>query len=509
MAQQVQQRYQVLEKLDAGGMAEVFKGKVTSLKGFEKLVAIKRILPDLTKDTRFVRMFLDEAKLSLHLNHTNIVQVFDIGHADNTYFIVMEFVHGVNLKHLLNAYLQRGEIMPVEQAVFIASEMCKGLDYAHHRKGSDGAPLNIVHRDISPPNILISRNGEVKLTDFGLAKAVIQLEKTDPGIVKGKFGYLSPEAAHGEEVDHRTDLFAVGICLWEMLASRRLFLGNTDLETLKQVRRCKITPVSTINPQVPPELEEILARALHQDKRHRYGSAEELGQALTRFLFSYGRAVTTYDVSKQLEKLFGAELLEEKTRRSLPPDATRHMPEATSTPSGGGVIDILIQNEIDKFISIEELEDLTDLNLVGARPLQPEELGASAPGIAPGSLPDIGFEDPRTWSDIIGGGNEGSLEVDVKSGQPSVSHSRPAPPQLGQGAPQLRRPPQPQRTSRPTPAVRPQPPAPSTRAPSPEEEEQAETPSRIAWVIFAVLLFLLLAALSFLIYTLAFQTPAG
>lgn len=494
MSQQVQQRYQIVERLDAGGMAEVFKGKVTSLQGFEKLVAIKRILPDLTKDKRFVRMFLDEAKLSLYLNHTNIVQVFDIGHADNTYFIVMEFVNGVNLKHMLNALLQRGEQMPMEQAVFIAAELCKALSYAHERKNPEGLPLHIVHRDISPPNILISRNGEVKLTDFGLAKAVIQLEKTDPGIVKGKFGYLSPEAASGEEVDHLTDLFAVGICLWEMLASRRLFLGNTDIETLKQVRRCKIPSISTINPNVTPALEQLLQRALHPDKRHRFPTAQALGQALTQFLFSYGKAVTNYDVSTQIERLFGAEKI------NTPPPLARPLPidrtSQVSAPSNHGVIDLLIQTEIDKFISIEELENLTDIGVVGAKPLQAEEISDTPNTI--NSLTDIGFEDPRTWSDVMGD-NEGSIELDPSSGQPTARRPPLAP------APALRPNTQPNPPVRRPPVTRPPANAAQATRPPQDSDEPVETPSRVAWVIFAVLLLLLLAALGFLIFTLAFQ----
>ncbi len=190
MAQQ-QQRYHVIERIDAGGMAEVFKANSTSLQGFEKLVAIKRILPKLAQNERFVRMFLDEAKLSLHLSHTNCVQVFDLGLADNTYFIVMEFVDGVNLKHLIEESRRRNQPMRVEQAAYIGLEICKGLAHAHEKTDQEGHHLAIVHRDISPPNILLSREGEVKITDFGLAKAKSQVETTDPGVVKGKFGYLS------------------------------------------------------------------------------------------------------------------------------------------------------------------------------------------------------------------------------------------------------------------------------------------------------------------------------
>ena len=173
-------------------------------------------------------MFLDEARLSMKLTHANIVQVFDVGRADGTYFIVMEYVNGHNLRQLLQRMVETSYDLPIHYAAYIIMEVCKGLAHAHDQLDSQGEPMGIVHRDVSPPNILLSKSGEVKITDFGLAKAVTQLEITDPGIVKGKYSYLSPEAADGKEVDHRADLFAVGILLWETLCKRRLFQGKTD-----------------------------------------------------------------------------------------------------------------------------------------------------------------------------------------------------------------------------------------------------------------------------------------
>jgi eukaryotic-like serine/threonine-protein kinase len=190
-----QQRYTIISKLDSGGMAEVWKGKATSMRGFEKLVAIKRVLADLAKKENFIKMFLDEARLSLHLNHANVVQTFDLGASDDAYFIVMEWVDGINLKGVIENLKLNGAKMPMEQAVFISIEVCKGLYHAHRRRTPDGEPLHIVHRDVSPPNVLISREGEVKLVDFGLAKAATQAFSTDQGMIKGKFSYLSPEAA--------------------------------------------------------------------------------------------------------------------------------------------------------------------------------------------------------------------------------------------------------------------------------------------------------------------------
>jgi serine/threonine-protein kinase len=219
-------RYRITERVAAGGMAEVFRGVAESIQGFRKNVAIKRVLPALTKNKKFVAMFLDEARLSLHLQHANIVQVFDIGHADETYFIVMEFVEGIDLKRLLEWRRRINRPLTIGQTVYIIMEAAKGLACAHEAAHPEtGRPLGIVHRDVSPPNLLLSRNGEIKLTDFGLAKAAVQVETTDPGVVKGKMSYLSPEAARGEEVDRRADIFAVGILLYEMLTGKRLFYG--------------------------------------------------------------------------------------------------------------------------------------------------------------------------------------------------------------------------------------------------------------------------------------------
>ncbi|MEO1272243.1 MAG: serine/threonine-protein kinase, partial [Myxococcota bacterium] len=375
---QAHQRYQVIERLDAGGMAEVFKAKAVSMEGFEKTVAIKRVLPTLTKKERFVRMFLDEARLALFLNHTNIVQTFDIGQADGTYFIVMEFVEGSNLKNILNFLNQRGDRFSVEQAVFITMEICKGLTYAHEKRGPDGEELGIVHRDISPPNVLISRQGEVKIADFGLAKARTQIELTDPGVVKGKFGYLSPEAAQGDTVDAQTDVFAVGIVLWEMLAGKRLFLGKTDMETLQQVRSADIPSLREINPNVPAELERLIGLSLALDKGRRFTTAADMNDELARFLFSRGVAVTNKDISRIVRNV------------------RNEKPQRRNTTSGSmGAIDLLIQGEINKFISLERE---AASNASGSRPLSGDEF--TPPGEDSG-FASVGFEDPRTWADTF------------------------------------------------------------------------------------------------------------
>ena len=275
-----QQRYRAIERIDAGGMAEVYRAEALGLQDFRKQVAIKRVLPHLAAKGTFIKMFLDEARLSGRLSHSNCVQVFDVGRGDGTDFIAMEFVDGANLRSIIETMKNNNRNFPVEEAIYIAIELCKGLYYAHNLQDEHGVPLNIVHRDMSPPNVLITKFGEVKIVDFGLAKANTQLEKSEPGIIKGKFSYLAPEAAYGKEVDARADIFAIGIMLWEMLAGRRLFMGKSDLETVQMVQRANVPAVSKIRTNVPSKLEPILAKALAADPEKRYRTARDLGADL-------------------------------------------------------------------------------------------------------------------------------------------------------------------------------------------------------------------------------------
>ncbi|MGK0359722.1 MAG: serine/threonine protein kinase [Bradymonadia bacterium] len=364
-----EQKYQIIRKLDAGGMAEVWQGKASSLRGFEKLVAIKRILPGLAENKKFISMFLDEARLSLYLNHANIVQTFDIGMSADAYFIVMEWVDGPNLRAVLETCNALGFRMPVEQATFIASEICKGLSHAHNRKDPKGRPLNIVHRDVSPPNMLLSRDGEIKIVDFGLAKAASQITSTDPGVVKGKFSYLSPEAAHGRNVDSRADVFAVGAVLYEMLAGRKLFYGESDLQTVELVRRAQIPPITQYNNTVADDLNVVLLKALARDPRDRYQTAEALGHALSRFLFSNRLMVTNYDIATLVRRVLATkEQVGDVTRVFSLEDA--------------------VQEEIVDFMSIENLDRMEFRSVLE----QPggDDSGMIGPGI-----------DPRGWADEV------------------------------------------------------------------------------------------------------------
>jgi serine/threonine-protein kinase len=368
-----QQRYRVVEKLEAGGMAEVYRAESEGLQGFRKQVAIKRVLPHLSEKKKFISMFLDEARLSAQLSHSNCVQVFDIGVGDNAYFIVMEYVDGGNLKGISETLKKQGKSFPVQIAVFIAIEICKGLAYAHEARDATGAPLQIVHRDMSPPNVLVTKYGEVKIVDFGLAKASSQLEKSEPGIIKGKFSYLSPEAAMGQEVDARTDIFAVGIILWELLTGQRLFLGDTDFQTVKKVQQAVVPPSASINKDVPPELEKILSKALARDPAQRYSHARDLGQDLSRFLFHFGQPVSTFDLAALV---LGTMRERQKVRAPQ-----------------GSIIDKLIEEALFEFTSLKEDEKG-----------QADDKAAQAPGAKP--LDHQAFVDPTNWAAELGANTE-------------------------------------------------------------------------------------------------------
>jgi serine/threonine-protein kinase len=369
-------RYTITERLDQGGMAEVFRGVAESLQGFKKAVAIKRILPSLTQNPKFVSMFLDEAKLSLYLQHANIVQVFDIGCTDESYFLVMEFVNGCNLKALQERLKQRSRRMEIAHAVYLMLECCKGLNYAHNLENPEThEPLSIVHRDISPPNILLSKNGEVKLVDFGLAKANSQIESTDPGVVKGKFSYLSPEAASGRQVDHRADIFAVGIILWEMFTGRRLFYGDTDYQTVELVRQARIPSLAALNPQIEQELEAIVRKSLARDPDDRYQHADELGDSLAQYLFSRRMKVTARDIASLV--------------RDTQTEQTKKRSHDTKK---GSLIDTLINEEMTRLTSL----------VPGDSPAMPGRLSEGSVSLDPstfvdtaGWASDFGYEEPE------------------------------------------------------------------------------------------------------------------
>jgi serine/threonine protein kinase len=312
------QRYRVVQRIAAGGMAEVYQGESAGIEGFRKKVAIKKVLPKLSQNREFIHMFLDEARLCAYLSHSKCVQVFDIGQAAGAHFIVMEYVDGADLQSVLE-YLQRhDQRMSVEVACLIAMHVCEGLAYAHDACDHEGQPLGIVHRDISPHNVLMTRHGEVKLVDFGLAKASSHLTADEEDIVKGKFGYLAPEVTLGQGADRRVDIFAAGILLWEMLSGRRLFKGETDLETFKQVQAAVVPDVRQIRQDVTDDIAYVLGKALAKDRDQRYLQAGDFAKDLSVVLNRLGKPVTYQDIAKLIGDTAGERA---KKRKVEPKDA--------------------------------------------------------------------------------------------------------------------------------------------------------------------------------------------
>jgi serine/threonine-protein kinase len=278
-------KYTLLSRIATGGMANVFLALQRGEFGLEKLVVVKCLLPALVEESRFIEMFLDEARIAATLTHPNIVQIFDAGEVEGTYFIAMEYVEGQDLRRLSRVRRERGEpALPLDHAIYIVTQALSGLDYAHKKSDFSGSPLDLVHRDISPQNLLLAFSGNVKVVDFGVAKSAMHLsEQSSAGQLKGKIAYMSPEQARGMPVDARTDLFALTIVLYELTTGVRLFRGSSDVETLQRVYSAEYASPRSVRPAYPEVLEAIVARGLCKDRRQRYQTARQMQVDLMRF----------------------------------------------------------------------------------------------------------------------------------------------------------------------------------------------------------------------------------
>ncbi len=304
-------KYQLLKKLATGGMAEVWLARQKGIEGFAKNVVVKRILPHLAEDREFVDMFGNEARIAARFNHPNIAQVYEFGEANGTYFIAMEFIHGEDLGRVMRKAYNAGGWIARPLAIRIVAAACEGLYYAHTRSDDSGRPLKVVHRDISPQNILISFDGSVKLVDFGIAKAADQATATKSGAIKGKFAYMAPEQAAGKPLDHRADIFAIGLVLYELLTGTRPLKRESELGTLQAAMECNILPPSQVA-DCPPELDEVVMRALAKAADDRYRDARQMQLALEEFLVGQRWVAGSVQISELMETLFADRLDEEK-----------------------------------------------------------------------------------------------------------------------------------------------------------------------------------------------------
>ena len=281
-------QYVLEEHIATGGMAQVYKARMLGLEGFQKTVAIKRILPHLTTNDEFVKMFVDEAKLAAQLSHPNIIHIYDLGKIEQSHFIAMEYIEGRDLRSILDACRERGVRMPVPLALYVTTLLAGALDYAHKKRDFDNRDLGLVHRDVSPQNVLISSVGEIKLCDFGIAKAASKASHTRAGALKGKLQYMSPEQAWGKDIDHRSDVFSLGLVLYEMLTAGKVFAGDSELSILEQVRNPAVSAPSAVAPEIPAEVDEIALKALNSEREERYQSALDLQRDCENILKRHG-----------------------------------------------------------------------------------------------------------------------------------------------------------------------------------------------------------------------------
>ncbi len=296
-------QYIIEEHIATGGMADVYKARMMGMEGFQKTVAIKRILANLTDSDEFVRMFIDEAKLAAQLNHNNIIHIYDLGKVDRSHYIAMEYIEGHDLRSILEKCRQRDVKMPIELALHITNLLASALDYAHKKHDFDNRALGLVHRDVSPQNVLISFDGDVKLCDFGIAKAASKASQTRAGALKGKLQYMSPEQAWGKDIDHRSDIFSLGLVLFEMLTNEKVFSGTSELSVLEQVRDPIITAPSMKNAEVDSEVDRIIFLALNADRDERYQSAEEMKRDLEKVIHKKGWSANRSTLVSFLESL--------------------------------------------------------------------------------------------------------------------------------------------------------------------------------------------------------------
>lgn len=301
-------RYYVYDKLAVGGMAEIYKARLCGAADFQKTLIIKKLNVGKQDRTYLTQLFIDEAHLCASLNHPNIVQTYDFSDLEGHYFIAMEYVEGQDLKQLLIRAAQQRKMLSIDCTLFLIHELCAALYYMHSKKTPQGKPMELVHRDISPANILLSYKGEVKLADFGIAKNTYRLFKSDSGVRKGKHEYMSPEQASSQKLDHRSDIFCVGIILYELLTGRRLFQASSDGEAIHKVQECKIPQASSINPRISPRLNQVIHTALQKNPALRYQDAEQFRKAI----FESMHPQTLFGARQELIQLINTSFVNEK-----------------------------------------------------------------------------------------------------------------------------------------------------------------------------------------------------
>jgi serine/threonine-protein kinase len=297
-------RFKLAKKLAEGGMGAVYEAIQLGTEGFEKTMAIKTILEDYSTNPEFVEMFIGEAKLVADLVHQNIVQIYQLGKINNIYYIAMEYINGIDLGNFMDKHAKVGAELPVDMATFMISRVCRGLEYAHAKTDRKGNPLGVVHRDISPGNIMMTWEGVVKITDFGIAKARTLMKDREGEVLLGKIQYMSPEQAEFKQTDHRSDIFSLGVVMYELLTGKQLFAHENTIVALRNISVMEIPPIRSANPRVPEAVEKILNKALERDRNKRYQTAGEFGYDLEYYMYNNRFGPTNVTLEKYLAKLF-------------------------------------------------------------------------------------------------------------------------------------------------------------------------------------------------------------
>jgi len=327
-------RYELLKRLAGGGMGEVYLARQRGIDGFQKLLVIKTLLSHLSEDEEFITMFKDEARVTAQLIHPNICQVFEFEQVGGVFYMAMEYLRGEDLRRLWKACEQRGTPLRVPLICRVISDAAAGLDFAHSLRDNKGEPYNIVHRDISPQNILVTFEGGVKVIDFGVAKAAGRAQHTRTGALKGKYSYMSPEQVGGASIDNRSDIFALGIVLHELLTGRRLFKAESDVQTLARVREAVVPPPSRLNPQLPPGLDAIVLKALAKDPDQRYRTAQEMRLAIEDWLIQGRMSASSAHLAEFLKQIYAERLEKEAKLGPLMGDPGFAGPVPGISPSG-------------------------------------------------------------------------------------------------------------------------------------------------------------------------------
>ena len=389
--------YRVVDEIGVGGMATVELARMDGAGGFQKWVAIKRVHPHLTEDVQFINMFLDEARIAASISHPNVAQVFDLGKDADTYWIAMEYLHGEPLREIMRASEEAGKHIRPELAAKIIADAAEGLHAAHELRDKSGALLNLVHRDVSPHNLFVTYDGVVKVVDFGIAKVAGRLSSTHAGTLKGKVAYMSPEQVKGKSMDRRTDIFALGVVLWELTMRRRLFRVDSDLATLSRVEACVVPPPSSMDEDYPPELESVVLRALERDPADRFQTAREFSRALQQYLMQGTAVVGPEEVSTYVTGLFADRVRtrEDHLRWAAEVTQTISIKEALTSPEAtDDLLDLAKLPRVSAELDAVDFDTIRDQPAPAGRKDLPSPLGDVGTGSTTGRLPQSGQEEP-------------------------------------------------------------------------------------------------------------------